>query len=819
MRRVTVLLCFTLLLPVSALAQANGKLQIHYMDVGQGDAAVLISPLGEVVLFDDGVVNQCGKPVGYLQSLGVTTIDYHIASHYSADHIGCAPSMLSIFPLRKAAYDRGGRAASSTYTAYVAAVGAKRATAHKGQTLTLDAGSANPVTITFVALNGNGQPTATEANRSLVSLVRFGRFDAVFGGDLGSAITARVPGGVGASARTVTGSQQADMVERSVARLVGAVEVYKVHDHGGASSSSATWLASTRPKVAVVSVGTANTQGYPDARALTRLHRANVRTYWTSAGNGAAPQGQDVIAGNIAIVVSPGATTFKVLHDGVTDTYADWGAEAALTSKVPFGSFDTPTSGTVVAGEVGVTGWALDDSGVAGVDLYRSALIGEPRQANGLVFIGTASRVSGARPDIAAAYPTYPGAQDAGWGYMLLSNMLPNQGNGRFTLYTYIRTVDGANVLLGSKTIVLSNATATAPFGTIDTPGQGQVVSGTVTNFGWVLAPQPNSIPLDGSTLDVYIDNVFQGHPTYNNFRSDIATLFPGYANSNGAIGFFTFDSTTFADGVHTIAWGVRDAAGHTAGIGSRYFTVANVRSPQITIQVSPNPLQATTISSSSTSATFHIAPTLTFRETADVAGQITQITSTIIRQPSGASTSGSLAVAVAVPANGTATAGYTQDFDITADVTAVAWRLTVKGTDAHGHPFTATSADIGINPPIVQPPPPPASGRFELWGGSNYTVYLGCFSCGQFVSDSVFNEFGTYGSRYSPTSVSNHFSSYGSPYNTNSACNAFATNPPILVNVSAQRYSELTLNQFRPLAERDPLILSVLKSVICEVP
>ena len=150
-----------------ALAQANGKLQIHYMDVGQGDAAVLISPLGEVVLFDDGVLNQCGKPIAYLQLLGITKVDYHIASHYHADHIGCAAPVLSMFPLQKAAYDRGGSYASNTFNTYVAAVGGKRVTAQKGQTLTLDAGSSSPVTITFVALNGNGVSTTDENDLSL----------------------------------------------------------------------------------------------------------------------------------------------------------------------------------------------------------------------------------------------------------------------------------------------------------------------------------------------------------------------------------------------------------------------------------------------------------------------------------------------------------------------------------------------------------------------------------------------------------------------------------------------------------------------------
>ena len=184
--------------------------------------------------------------------------------------------------------------------------------------------------------------------------------------------------------------------------------------------------------------------------------------------------------------------------------------------------------------------------------------------------------VAGARADIANGFPSYPGAAAAGWGYMLLSNMLPNQGNGVFSVAAYARSADGANTLLGSKTIALANGTATKPFGTIDTPGQGQTVSGTIVNFGWALTPNPGAIATDGSTIDVYVDGVVIGHPVYNNFRSDIASLFPGYVNSNGAVGYFVLNTTTLSNGVHTIAWVVRDNAGHTSGIGSRYFTVVN---------------------------------------------------------------------------------------------------------------------------------------------------------------------------------------------------------------------------------------------------
>ncbi|MEX2662874.1 MAG: hypothetical protein WD227_13165, partial [Vicinamibacterales bacterium] len=80
----------------------------------------------------------------------------------------------------------------------------------------------------------------------------------------------------------------------------------------------------------------------------------------------------------------------------------------------------------------------------------------------------------------------------------------------------------------------------------------------------------------DGSTIGVYIDDVFVGRPRYGLFRSDIAGMFPGYANTNGAVGYFDVDTRTLANGVHTIAWVVRDNLNREQGIGSRFFTVSN---------------------------------------------------------------------------------------------------------------------------------------------------------------------------------------------------------------------------------------------------
>ncbi len=71
-------------------------------------------------------------------------------------------------------------------------------------------------------------------------------------------------------------------------------------------------------------------------------------------------------------------------------------------SGSPFGSFETPLDGSVVASSIPVTGWVLDDVEVAAVKIYRTAGPGEASSPPGLVYIGDAILVDGARPDVEA---------------------------------------------------------------------------------------------------------------------------------------------------------------------------------------------------------------------------------------------------------------------------------------------------------------------------------------------------------------------------------------------------------------------------------
>ena len=252
------------------------------------------------------------------------------------------------------------------------------------------------------------------------------------------------------------------------------------------------------------------------------------------------------------------------------------------STTAPFGSFDIPLDNSDAVGNIPVSGWALDDIEVVSVKVWRDPVSGEPVHPNGYVFIGDGVFVEGARPDVEPHFPDTPLNYRAGWGYMLLTNFLPNSGNGTFVLHVTATDKEGNTTDLGARTIICDNASAVKPFGTIDTPAQGGETSGNAyVNFGWALTPQPNAIPTDGSTITVWLNSVpLAGHVDYNHYREDIATLFPGYANSNGAVGFYVLDTTAYANGVHNIAWSVTDDAGNTDGIGSRFFAIVNTAAP-----------------------------------------------------------------------------------------------------------------------------------------------------------------------------------------------------------------------------------------------
>jgi len=307
----------------------------------------------------------------------------------------------------------------------------------------------------------------------------------------------------------------------------------------------------------------------------------------------------------------------------------------------PVGQMDTPVQdATGVVGAIGVTGWVVDDIGMSSVKIYRSCLNFDIQAncqtffGNKVVFVGDAAFVPGARPDIESAFPDKPANSVAGWGYLLLTNMLPNVtnslgfgGQGQLYIYAIATDMEGTHTILGRDfsngihfptSITMANASIAKPFGAIDTPSQGGTVSGTFPNFGWVLTPDLNTIadgtdilmPTNGSTITLYIDGVAKGTVTYNQCRGTVGNPVPPglYCNDDvsnifgnstpsmdlsatrtsnptkfrnldagrSVIGSYDIDTSAMTNGSHSIAWGVSDSNGRGEGIGSRNFFVLN---------------------------------------------------------------------------------------------------------------------------------------------------------------------------------------------------------------------------------------------------
>jgi sugar lactone lactonase YvrE len=367
----------------------------------------------------------------------------------------------------------------------------------------------------------------------------------------------------------------------------------------------AAWIDRSRLTFAAVKSGAALTAAtgaqrvrFSQSGALAVAWTASSSSPWLrvtpASGTGAADlsvsvtysaglPGTGTVTGSITI--TPAGST------PVPPVTVDLIVRQAAAVAPPFGSVDTPADGAAgVVGAVPFTGWALDDIGVSGVSICRAAVAGEAPGVDARcgntarVYVGDAIFIDGARPDVEAAFAGYPMGTRAGWGFMVLTNMLPDTslhtatgGNGTFAFTLYARDADLHTTVLGTRTITCANAGSTLPFGTIDTPTQGGTVSGaSYTSFGWALTPQPKSIEVGGASVEVFIDGASRGPASYGYARADIQALFPGYANTDSAVGFHTFDTTVLGAGMHTMSWTVCDSQGACTNIGSRYFWASN---------------------------------------------------------------------------------------------------------------------------------------------------------------------------------------------------------------------------------------------------
>jgi hypothetical protein len=84
------------------------------------------------------------------------------------------------------------------------------------------------------------------------------------------------------------------------------------------------------------------------------------------------------------------------------------------------------------------------------------------------------------------------------------------------------------------------------------------------------------------------------------------------------------------------------------------------------------------------------------------------------------------------------------------------------------------------------------------LFGGENHDVFLGCLNCSEYDADSIWNEYGTYGSSYNSQSIWNEYGTYGNTYSNYSPWNEYASYPPVVVDEEGNFYGYLTVNEYK---------------------
>lgn len=98
------------------------------------------------------------------------------------------------------------------------------------------------------------------------------------------------------------------------------------------------------------------------------------------------------------------------------------------------------------------------------------------------------------------------------------------------------------------------------------------------------------------------------------------------------------------------------------------------------------------------------------------------------------------------------------------------------------------------------------------IFGGQDHDVYLGKLNANKYDSESIWNEYGTYGSEYNSESIWNEYGTYGGEYSSYSPFNSYASYPPVIVDEEGKFYGYFTINKHKPKRANFDLVNTICK-------
>lgn len=99
-----------------------------------------------------------------------------------------------------------------------------------------------------------------------------------------------------------------------------------------------------------------------------------------------------------------------------------------------------------------------------------------------------------------------------------------------------------------------------------------------------------------------------------------------------------------------------------------------------------------------------------------------------------------------------------------------------------------------------------------HIYGGKDHDVYLGCLNCSKYDQNSIWNQYGTYGSKYNASSIWNKYGDYGGKYSDTSPFNPYASTPPVIVDKDGGFYGYFTVNTYKDKRADFKLVLTIYK-------
>ncbi len=260
-----ILLCFSgvALLTLHELVRLpDGRVHVHFLDVGQGDSGFIEGPSGQQIMIDGGPDFSALEGIGDVMPFFDRTIDLLILTHPHLDHIGSFPEILRRYHigavlLTGVTYDNG------RYQEFLSLLKTEHIPVEIADPAhDIDLGDHVRLDILWPPPLYYKKSIKNVHESSIVLKLIYGKDSILFTGDAEEAIERKLL------------AAHADI----------AAEILKVGHHGSKTSTSESFLSAVHPALAVISVGISNTYGHPHPSVLARLTAHHIPMRLTESG-------------------------------------------------------------------------------------------------------------------------------------------------------------------------------------------------------------------------------------------------------------------------------------------------------------------------------------------------------------------------------------------------------------------------------------------------------------------------------------------------------------------------------------------------------